>query len=428
MSALSGVPSKVALRKQGRVTLTQHNRNKHLLESFNSYHYKSFHKAKNFTSFTNGIAFDIPLRPKEHITVNIIDQHNSNVKVRLNIILNGYVKYSDEFLTTKKNLTKDLHLVLNKMLKPDPHQVQTIGALPNGLVFKLKGHKFRVGFQYDISGKLNLDLFSENGQAIFDLSNKNGRDAAISYLLGNAGVSSQDPKVYEKQAKEIISEISKELAIANKRIKTDKPIKNIDPDQPGRAPENFIPSESINKRLKKVVKNKREPIIKNVTPKTTTPGRPTKTQRVNKRGFDVVEKRSITYTRKSPSAKLTGINGGKFYTDTQLKKIADDYAYITSGNLERITYNLLDPDFTKVLLPKYLKVIAADAKKRGAKMPSYGSVKKQTIAKSKKSPIAKKTIVKKPATAKQLAARAKFTKMVKDRAKAKKLNKQTTKK
>ena len=416
MSALSGVPGKVALRKQSRVTLTQHNRNKYLLESFNSYHYKSFHKAKNFTSFTNGIAFDIPLRPKEHITVNIIDQHNSNVKVHWSIILNGYVKYSDEFLTTKKNLTKDLHSVLNKMLKPDPHQVQTIGALPNGLVFKLKGHKFRVGFQYDISGKLNLDLFSENSQAIFDLSNKNGRDAAISYLLGNAGVSSQDPKIYEKQAKEIISEISKELAIANKRIKTDKPIKNIDPDQPGRAPKSFIPS-TPKKVLKKVVKNKREPIIKNVTPKTTTPRRPTKTQRVNKRGFDVVEKRSITYTRKSPSAKLTGINGEKFYTEKQLRQIASDYAYLTSGDLDRATYNLLDTDFTKVLLPVYLKVIRDNAKKRGTKMPSYGSVKTKS-----------KLVSKKPPTAKQLAARAKFTKMVKDRAKAKRINKQTTKK
>jgi len=410
MSALSGVPSKVALRKQGRVTLTQHNRNKHLVESFNSYHYKSFHKAKNFTSFANGIAFDIPLRPKEYITVNIIDQHNSNVKVHWSIILNAYVKYSDEFLTTKKNLTKDLHSVLNKMLKPDPHQVQTIGALPNGLVFKLKGHKFRVGFQYDISGKLNLDLFSENGQAIFDLSNKNGRDAAISYLLGNAGVSSQDPKVYEKQAKEIISEISKELSIANKRIKTDKPIKNIDPDQPGRAPENFIPSEPINKRLKKVVKNKREPIIKNVTPKTTTPGRPTKTQRVNKRGFDVVEKRSITYTRKSPSAKLTGI---------PLQE--GDIVLVKSEKLKAEILNLSNYG----AFVEFIDRRPSGGDKRG--MYAIKDLKKLGTVNIKKA-ASKKTTVKKPATAKQLAARAKFTKMVKDRAKAKRINKQTTKK
>lgn len=411
MSALSGVPSKVSLARYV-ISNNQHERNKNILESFNAYYYKSYLKAKNWMSKSYGIYFEIPLSTKKFIKVILRDRNNLQIDIDIFIVENGKVIFSDGIHTTKKLLTNNLHLALKRFVKPDPHQVQTIGALPNGLVFKLKGYKFRVGFQYDVSGKLNLDLFSEDAAGIFDLSNKNGRDAAISFLLSNAGVNFQDPKIYERQAKEIIMEISKELAIANKRVKTNKPIKNIDAESPGRAPDNFIPNTPGNKGLKKVVKNQREPIIKNVTPITTTPVRPTKTQRVNKRGFDVVEKRSITYTRKSPSAKLTGIDGGKFYTEKQLREIANDYAYITSSDLDRAIYNLLDSDFTKKLLPKYLKTIAEDAEKHKQKMPNYGSVKKTII---------KKTAIKKPATVKQLAARAKFTKMVKEKAKAKKL-------
>jgi hypothetical protein len=170
MSALSGVPGKVGLRKTSRVNITQHERNKHLLESFNSYHYKSFHKAKNWASHPYGISFTLPLPNKEYVIVNLNDKHGSNVLIDIAHIVGGYVKFHDNFLSTKKFLTKDLHSVLRRFVKPDPHQVQTIGALPNGLVFKLKGHKFRVGFQYDLSGKLNLDLFSEDGGGIFDLS------------------------------------------------------------------------------------------------------------------------------------------------------------------------------------------------------------------------------------------------------------------
>lgn len=50
-------------------------------------------------------------------------------------------------------------------------------------------------------------------------------------------------------------------------------------------------------------------------------------------------------------SKLAG-NSEKY-----LLKLADDYAYATSGNLDRAIYNLLDPQYTKTLIPKYKKAI-----------------------------------------------------------------------
>ena len=53
------------------------------------------------------------------------------------------------------------------------------------------------------------------------------------------------------------------------------------------------------------------------------------------------EFRSTTTTTKKKS-KL-GENSEKY-----LLKLADNYAYVTSGNLDRAIYNLLDPQYTKI--------------------------------------------------------------------------------
>jgi len=47
----------------------------------------------------------------------------------------------------------------------------------------------------------------------------------------------------------------------------------------------------------------------------------------------------------------------KKYTNKQLEKIANDYAYVTSGDVDKLTYRLLDKDNTEKLLPVYLKNI-----------------------------------------------------------------------
>ena len=57
-----------------------------------------------------------------------------------------------------------------------------------------------------------------------------------------------------------------------------------------------------------------------------------------------------TATKKVGAVKLS---------EQKLIDIASDYAYATSGNYDRAVYNLLDPDFTKILLPKYKAAIKA---------------------------------------------------------------------
>lgn len=67
------------------------------------------------------------------------------------------------------------------------------------------------------------------------------------------------------------------------------------------------------------------------------------------------------------------------YTQKQLEKIADDYAYITEGDVDKITYRLLDKDYTDKLLPIYLDKIAEYNKKN----KKVGSVKKKAAPKKK---------------------------------------------
>ena len=327
MSALSGVSSKITLKKDIGVSATQHEKNKSILTFFNSYHYKGYHKAKNWYSTKAGIEFELTIKGKDHLIVTIAHLHDDVYKIHVSRWLGDKMQYSQNETTTRGKITATLHNMVGKYLKADPHQVKTLGALPNGLVFRLKGHRFRVGFQMDITGKWNLDLQSETGSEIFDLSKTEGKQRAISFLLANAGVNSSDPKEYTKQAQQIVSEIAKELAIANKAVKNNKPRK-LDPNAPGRAPKDdpnapIIDNRPYTPRIKKVKVVKPTNTPKKVpgtpipgTPKT--PGKPTKTNRMNKRGFDVVEKRSITYTRKSPSAKLTGVPGVKQPTAKQL--------------------------------------------------------------------------------------------------------------
>lgn len=69
----------------------------------------------------------------------------------------------------------------------------------------------------------------------------------------------------------------------------------------------------------------------------------------------------------------------KKYTKKQLEKIADDYAYITQGDVDKITYRLLDKDYTDKLLPIYLDKISEYNKKS----KKVGAVKKKTDTKVK---------------------------------------------
>jgi hypothetical protein len=131
---------------------------------------------------------------------------------------------------------------------------------------------------------------------------------------------------------------------------------------------------------------------------------------MNKRGFDVVEKRSITYTRKSPAAKLTGL--GEVDFEQQYYK-APKYVRDLIDDLGE------EPGYEK------LRRAAIALQKRGWYLDfglDGGITELRRLRKNEKKPYkiqGTKTAAKKP-TAKQLAARAKFTKMVKARAAAKK--------
>mgnify|MGYP007090462695 CR=1 FL=1 len=64
----------------------------------------------------------------------------------------------------------------------------------------------------------------------------------------------------------------------------------------------------------------------------------------------VTEFRKIRTTKKVGATKLS---------EQQLIAIANDYAYVMSADLDKVTWRLLDPDYTDVLLPKYQAAIKA---------------------------------------------------------------------
>ena len=65
-----------------------------------------------------------------------------------------------------------------------------------------------------------------------------------------------------------------------------------------------------------------------------------------------VKKKTV---KKSATKKVGALN--KKYTKKQLELIANEAAYATGGDLDKMTYRLLDSDYTDMLLPKYIKAI-----------------------------------------------------------------------
>ena len=63
------------------------------------------------------------------------------------------------------------------------------------------------------------------------------------------------------------------------------------------------------------------------------------------------KKVSAVKKKAAPKKKVGVVN--KKYTISQLKKIANNAAYATGGDLDKMTYRLLDKDYTDKLLPMY---------------------------------------------------------------------------
>lgn len=92
---------------------------------------------------------------------------------------------------------------------------------------------------------------------------------------------------------------------------------------------------------------------------------------------------SIERLKKLPGKKV----GARKLSEKQLIKIASDYAYVTSSDLDKVTWRLLDPDYTNVLLPKYkaaIKAFETEYKtKVTPKIKKVGAAKKTTTSKHK---------------------------------------------
>ena len=73
----------------------------------------------------------------------------------------------------------------------------------------------------------------------------------------------------------------------------------------------------------------------------------------------------------------------KKYTVSQLKKIANNAAYATGGDLDKMTYRLLDKDYTDKLLPMYLKAIKEHEEKYNTKLGSTKFKSKKSAPKKK---------------------------------------------
>jgi DNA repair protein RadC len=332
--------------------------------------------------------------------------------------------------------------------------MQTIGALPVGLKFKLNGVQFRVGFTYELNGNILLDLFcADDGQSgLFDLTKKIYADRARDFLIIHAQLPFDD-KVNRKNAQQIINEIAKEVKKANPAIKKQKPRVKPPIDDGERAPGDLSPEaikilHSTPRERSKILKRKPTPPtppVKKPDPENInilTPGKPTKIQRMNNRGFDVVEKRSITYTKKSPGKKLAGIGGAKPYkknirtaTTTgfriyvDMKKIKSDqdpavitidrtkylinedrdgafFIYHRRRNEWAVACYLYDYKTGRAITEHYFDDMMNGTGKAAAKVGT-----KSYSATGKKKP-----------SAKQMLARAKFAEMARDRAAAKKVN------
>lgn len=227
--------------------------------------------------------------------------------------------------------------------------MQKMGALPVGLKFKLNGVQFRVGFTYELNGNILLDLFcADDGQSgLFDLTKKIYADRARDFLIIHAQLPFDD-KINRKNAQQIINEIAKEVKKANPAAKKEKPrVKPPIDDGGERAPGELTPEaiailHSNPRDRKKILKRKPTPPtppVKKPDPENInilTPGKPNKIQRMNNRGFDVVEKRSITYTKKSPGKKLSGIPKSKRVKNklTRIKGLVGIYIDMNKINQE----------------------------------------------------------------------------------------------
>ena len=207
-----------------------------------------------------------------------------------------------------------------------PKKKSKLGAIPVGFQATFRGNPFYLTNQYDIFNNISLEVTDKKTNEVFAVIDKNSKTDLITdqfiIWLNSKGVntdSERDLKSLHKEIKPLAVNLLQEVKAFNKGKKK-APIKTATKKKATKkqAPKKQLTNLTASELIKKAVK-KRKLIMPH--------------------GYEV---------RKS---KLAG-NSEKY-----LLKLADDYAYATSGNLDRAIYNLLDPQYTKTLIPKYKKAI-----------------------------------------------------------------------
>ena len=201
-----------------------------------------------------------------------------------------------------------------------------LAGIPVGFQASFRGNPFYLVNQYDIFNNISLEVTDKKTNEVFAVIDKDSKTDLITdqfiKWLESKGVKiydESDLKYLKKEIKPLAVNLLQEVKKFNKgkkkATKKQAPKKQATKKQ---APKKQLTNLTASNLIRKAVK-KRKLIMPH--------------------GYEV---------RKS---KLAG-NSEKY-----LLKLADDYAYATSGNLDRAIYNLLDPQYTKTLIPKYKKAI-----------------------------------------------------------------------
>jgi hypothetical protein len=252
----------------------------------------------------------------------------------------GTIKFKNyiEFYNKKKNYKKDIKKFkdYNQAVSWGKQNLENfnldmvkfnskLGAIPVGFQATFRGNPFYLTNQYDIFNNISLEVTDKKTNEVFAVIDKNSKTDLITdqfiIWLNSKGVntdSERDLKSLHKEIKPLAVNLLQEVKAFNKGKKK-APIKT--------ATKKKAPKKVVSKKL--TSKKASDLIRAEVKSKKF----------IMPHGYEV---------RKS---KLAG-NSKKY-----LLKLADDYAYATSGNLDRAIYNLLDPEYTKTLIPKYKKAI-----------------------------------------------------------------------
>ena len=181
-----------------------------------------------------------------------------------------------------------------------------------------------------------------------------------------------------KKASKLVTPASKSVGAVKKKrvIKKKSALEKLNPAGYGKYMPDYKKVEVIRKPIISGVKKKKA-VVKRSTTRSIESNKIR--AKVKKDGFIMPHGYEVSKGKRG----VSGIK--KKYTEKQLEKLADDYAYVTSGDLDRALFWLFDPEYTETLIPKYEKAIKDYEIKHNVKISGIKR-KKATKKAIKKSP------------------------------------------